>query len=103
LLLAALAKGFNAHVTRRTRLVEVGSSAGPTITLPGAILRSIDLTLLGSGFGSAPLDRILATIPTLFEMAATGGLKIAPEPIPLSRVEMAWDRVEKGRRIVFTV
>jgi NADPH:quinone reductase-like Zn-dependent oxidoreductase len=103
LLLEALAKGFKAAATHKTRLVEVGSSAGQTITLPGATLRSIDLTILGSGFGAAPLDRILATIPTLFEMAASGRLKIAVEPIPLAEVETAWDRVEKGRRIVFTV
>ena len=33
LLLEALAKGFNASATRPTRLVEVGESAGKTITL----------------------------------------------------------------------
>jgi NADPH2:quinone reductase len=103
LLLEALAKGFKSSSTHRTRLVEVGESAGKTITLPGAILRSIDLTLLGSGFGSAPLELILDTIPTLFSMAATGKLKIAVEPFPLAEVETAWNRVEKGRRIVFTV
>jgi NADPH:quinone reductase-like Zn-dependent oxidoreductase len=103
LLLEALAKGFKAQATRKTRLVEVGSSAGPTITLPSATLRSIDLTLVGSGFGAVPLDRILAAIPTLFEMAAAGSLKIAAEPVPLAEVETVWDRVEKGRRIVFTV
>ena len=43
LLLEALAKEFSASSTRPTRLVEVGTSAGPTITLPGATLRSIDL------------------------------------------------------------
>ncbi|MGA3102686.1 MAG: hypothetical protein ABSD61_12555 [Terracidiphilus sp.] len=37
------------------------------------------------------------------EKAASGSLKIAVEPIPLAEVETAWDRVEKGRRIVFTV
>jgi NADPH2:quinone reductase len=103
LLLEALAKGFKTTATHKTRLVEVGSSAGQTITLPGATLRSIDLTLLGSGFGSAPLDLILATIPALFDMAASGSLKIAVEPVPLAEVETAWDRQEKGRRIVFTV
>ena len=103
LLLEALAKGFKATATHKTRLVEAGSSAGQTITLPGATLRSIDLTLLGSGFGSARFDRILAAIPTLFELAASGGLKIAVEPVPLAEVGTAWDRVEKGRRIVFTV
>ncbi len=103
LLLEALAKGFKAEATHKTRLVEVGDSAGKTITLPGATLRSIDLTLLGSGFGAAPLDRILATISTLFGMVAAGTLKVAVEPVPLAEVETAWDRAEKGRRIVFTV
>jgi NADPH:quinone reductase-like Zn-dependent oxidoreductase len=103
ILLEALAKGFNATATRRTRLVEVGSSAGRTITLPGATLRSIDLTLLGSGFGAAPLEKIFASIPVLFSMAAKGKLKIAVEPVPLSDVAAAWGREEKGRRIVFTV
>lgn len=103
LLLEALARGFKAQATQRTRLVDVGSAAGRTITLPAEVLRSIDLTLLGSGFGAVALDGILATIPTLFDMAAAGNLQIAVEPVPLTEVESAWNRVEKGRRIVFTV
>jgi NADPH2:quinone reductase len=103
LLLEALAKGFQASSTRATRLVEVGESAGKTISLPGSTLRSIDLTLLGSGFGSVPLALILASIPTMFAMAAAGSLKVAVEPVPLAEVEAAWSRVEKGRRIVFTI
>jgi NADPH:quinone reductase-like Zn-dependent oxidoreductase len=102
LLLDALAKGFRAEATRPTRLVEVGESAGKTIALPGAILRSIDLTLKGSGFGSARMDKIFAAIPVLFGMAARGELTIAAEPVPLSDVEKAWTRVLKGHRIVFT-
>jgi NADPH:quinone reductase-like Zn-dependent oxidoreductase len=103
LVLEALAKGFKAQATHRTRLVEVGASAGRTITLPAEVLRSIDLTILGSGFGAASLERIFATIPSLFEMAAAGNLQIAVEPVPLVEVEPAWSRVEKGRRIVFTI
>ena len=103
LLLEALAKGFKASSTPSTRLVEVGASAGPTITLPGAILRSVDLTILGSGFGSAAMDKIFAAIPVLFSLAAEGKLKIDLEPVPLSDVEAAWSRVDKGRRVVFTV
>jgi NADPH:quinone reductase-like Zn-dependent oxidoreductase len=101
LLLEALARGFRAASTRPTRLVEVGESAGKTITLPGATLRSVDLRLIGSGFGAVPLDRVLAAIPTLFILAARGALKIAVETVPLADVEAAWNRVEKGRRIVF--
>jgi NADPH:quinone reductase-like Zn-dependent oxidoreductase len=102
LLLEALARGFRASSTHRTRLVEVGESAGRTINLPGAILRSIDLTVLGSGFGAAPLDQIFAAIPLLFSLAAAGSLNVDVEPVPLTDVEAAWNRAEKGRRIVFT-
>jgi NADPH:quinone reductase-like Zn-dependent oxidoreductase len=103
LLLEALTKGFHPSATHRTRLVEVGESAGRTISLPGSTLRSIDLTLLGSGFGSASLDVIFAAIPKLFALAAAGTLKIDVEPVPLAEVETAWNRADKGRRIVFTV
>ncbi len=103
LVLEALAKGFKTESTHKTRLVEVGSMAGQTITLPAATLRSIDLTLLGSGFGAASMESILAAIPTLFELAAKRTLTIAIDPVPLSQVEVAWDSAEKGRRIVFTL
>jgi NADPH2:quinone reductase len=103
LLLEALARGFQARATRATRLVEVGESAGRTITLPGATLRSIDLKMMGSGFGSVSLDTVFRAIPELFELAASGVLSIDVERVPLAEVESAWNRVEKGRRIVFTV
>lgn len=103
LALEALAKGFHPSATRSTRLVEIGESAGKTINLPGATLRSIDLKMMGSGFGSVPLANIRAAIPKLFEMAAAGTLQIETEPVPLREVESAWNRVEKGRRVVFTV
>ena len=102
LLLEALSKGFSANPTR-TRLVEVGESAGKAITLPGATLRSVDLSLIGSGFGSVPLQKVLDAIPHLFSLAASGVLKVAVEAIPLKDVETAWNRSEKGRRIVFTI
>jgi NADPH:quinone reductase-like Zn-dependent oxidoreductase len=103
LLLEALTKGFNPKGGRSTRLVEVGESAGRTITLPGPTLRSIDLKLMGSGFGSVPLERVLEGIPTLFSMAAAGSLRVTAEPIPLTDVEAAWSRKERGKRIVFTI
>ena len=103
LLLEALARTFNPNATRTVRLVEVGESAGKTINLPGATLRSVDLRIMGSGFGSFPLQRVLEAIPTLFDMAASGALRVAVEPVPLAEVEEAWNRPEKGRRIVFTV
>ena len=66
LLLEALAKGFKTQDTHRTRLVEVGAMAGPTITLPGATLRSIDLALMGSGFGAVPWTGSSPPFPRFF-------------------------------------
>jgi NADPH:quinone reductase-like Zn-dependent oxidoreductase len=103
LLLEALTKGFSTSSTRPTRLVEVGDSAGKTIVLPGATLRSIDLKLMGSGFGAVPMERVLECIRNMFKVAATGSLKVAAVPVPLAEVETAWNRAEPGQRIVFTV
>jgi NADPH:quinone reductase-like Zn-dependent oxidoreductase len=103
LLLSVLAKGFRPEATRRTRLVEVGESAGRTISLPGAVLRSVDLTLLGSGFGSVPLTGLVESISRLFSLALDGHLKMSVEPRPLSQVEESWTADEKGKRLVFTI
>jgi hypothetical protein len=70
--------------------------------LPAATLRSIDLKLLGSGFGSVPLDRVLGTMPTPFDLVSKGILRVVVDPVPITDIEAAWNRVENGRRIVFT-
>jgi NADPH2:quinone reductase len=46
-----------------TRLVEVGESAGSTITLPAAVLRSTALTILGTG-GMPSWDILTDAFPT---------------------------------------
>jgi NADPH:quinone reductase-like Zn-dependent oxidoreductase len=103
LLLEALAKGFRPDKAHATRLIEVGESAGKSITLPGATLRSVDLRLLGSGFGSVSLQGIFDAIPELFTLAAAGKVTIDVAPTPLSDVERSWTRQSDGRRIVFTM
>ena len=103
LLLEALSKRLNPEAPRPVRLVEVGESAGRTINLPGATLRSIDLKMMGSGFGSFPLKKVFDAIPALFELAAAGTLRVAVEPVALAEIEEAWNRPERGRRIVFTI
>ena len=102
LLMEALAKGFDPNAGRSTRWVEVGESAGKSISLPGATLRSVDLTLMGGGFGSVPLQQVLDAIPTLFALGASGALTVPVDPVPLAGVEAAWNRRESGKRIVFT-
>ncbi|HEY1781729.1 MAG TPA: zinc-binding alcohol dehydrogenase family protein [Roseiarcus sp.] len=98
-LLIAAAKAAKAPV----RFVQIGSISGETIALPSAVLRSAPITLMGSGLGSVPLDRLLAAIGPGLEAAASGGVRIAAKAVPLSEVEQAWTGDDSGQRVVFTV
>lgn len=102
-LIEALGKGFKQSGSRSIRFVQVGDVAGKTISLAGAALRSIDLKLMGSGFGSVPLERVVDVLPSVFALAASGALTIEVDRKPLSAVEEAWGAKPQGRRIVFTM
>jgi len=85
----------------RTRLVEIGEIAGPTISLPAAALRSSGLELYGSGGGSIPHSAIFDAFPQIWTLAASGKLRIDIEPAPLADVENLWQRQDSpGRRFV---
>ena len=103
LLLEALTKQFNRMATHPTRMVQIGDMAGKTITLAGSTLRSIDLTIMGSGIGASPMPRILSAASDLFGLVAEGKLTQNTLQMPLAEVSEAWSRVEKGQRIVLTV
>ncbi len=85
------------------RFVQVGSASGSDITLPSPVLRSSAITLMGSGIGSIPLDRLMASVGGLFHAARPAGLQIAAKPVPLSEVEQAWPEDDSTRRTVFIV
>lgn len=74
-----------------TRYVQVGSMAGPTITLPAGILRSAGIELVGSGAGSVPAEALAKIgtdyLPALFAMLNDGRLVLDVQPEPLSAVE----------------
>jgi NADPH:quinone reductase-like Zn-dependent oxidoreductase len=82
-----------------TRLVEVGESAGPAITLPAAVLRSTALTILGTA-GIPSWDVLTEAFEQVTNRAARGELRIAIERVPLADIEQAWERNASGRRIV---
>lgn len=85
----------------RTRLIEVGEMAAPTIVLSAAALRSSGLELYGSGGGSIPLKAIFDTFPQLWALAASGKLRFDTEQAPLADVEAIWQRQPlPGRRLV---
>ena len=82
-----------------SRLVEVGESAGPAITLPAAVLRSTALTILGTA-GIPSWDVLTQAFQQVTNRAARGELRIETEPVPLAEIEEAWERDAQGRRLV---
>jgi NADPH2:quinone reductase len=86
---------------RITRLVEIGESAGPTVSLPGAALRSSGLEIYGAGGGSVPWKAILEAVPQILEHAARGELKVETKRVALSEVESVWGKKADDGRVVF--
>ncbi len=85
----------------RIRLVEVGESAGPTISLPAAVLRSSGLEILGAGTGLVPpFDVIRDAYKQLMDRAARGEMRVDAEPVPLADVEGAWQRDARSRLVI---
>lgn len=99
-LLAAMTRPEFAAVTKETRLVQVGESAGATISLPAAVLRSTALTIMGTA--GIPSREILAeAMEQVLGRGARGELRIETERVALADIEAAWQRKEApGRRIV---
>jgi NADPH:quinone reductase-like Zn-dependent oxidoreductase len=85
------------------RFVQVGSASGLDITLPGAVLRSSAIELMGSGIGSVGVDRFIDVIGRLLRATGPAGFQIAATPVPLSDVERAWPNDDSTKRTVFTV
>lgn len=84
-------------------LYVAGAVNAPTIALPSAALRSAAIELLGSGFGSMPLDRLVKAIDDLMRATVPGGFKIATKTFPLSAIEETWSSAGNIPRPVFLV
>jgi len=98
----------NGSFTHRTRFISVGSLAGDTIQLSAEILRSVDLQLSGSGFGSwtkAEMVQLIDEIlPEMFELAASKKLVIETVSLDIKEIEKAWDMdIPSGKRLVITI
>jgi NADPH:quinone reductase-like Zn-dependent oxidoreductase len=101
-LLAAITRKDFSPASSRVRLVQVGESAGATISLPSAVLRSSRLEILGAGSGSAPASREMwdEAIQWLLVNVARGVLKIDTEKVALAQIESEWGKERHGRRAV---
>lgn len=101
ILLEAVSQKGLTHAATRIRYVQIGNSAGPTINLAAATLRSSGLELLGSGFGSASIEQILQAVGELFKEAAKKPFQNAVKTAPLRDVETLWNSREEAVRLVF--
>jgi NADPH:quinone reductase-like Zn-dependent oxidoreductase len=100
--LLAAASGHGGQVAEpRIRYVQIGSSAGPVINFPGAVLRSSGLELTGSGLGSLSHAGLLRAVAGVFAAIGSAGLAVATNAVPLQRVETAW-MTSSPDRLVFT-
>jgi NADPH:quinone reductase-like Zn-dependent oxidoreductase len=85
----------------RSRYVQIGNLAGANISLPASTLRSANIEILGSGFGSASLPDILKGVAAFFSLCATQKIEFAYKTAPLSEVESLWNAKGSGERLVF--
>lgn len=95
---AILQKGLD-HAASRIRYIQIGNSAGTTIALPAATLRSSGLELLGSGFGSVSMDKIFASLRSILDEAAKQPFQIKLIAAPLRDVEKLWNSHEHARLV----
>jgi NADPH:quinone reductase-like Zn-dependent oxidoreductase len=108
LILDALKGGGLHNNLKNLRFVTVGSMAGEQIQLSSGILRSSDIKILGSGYGSIPAEVIeklpSEILPEMLQLAADGKLKIETVTAPLKNIETAWnDYIPAGKRLVIVI
>jgi NADPH:quinone reductase-like Zn-dependent oxidoreductase len=101
LVLQAISQKGLQKAAARIRFIQIGESAGKTISLHAATLRSSGLELLGSGFGSASLDQLRQALAEFFQVAAKEPFQFRTKAAPLRDVETLWNTAEEDKRLVF--
>jgi hypothetical protein len=71
---------------KQLNYIEIGSVGGPTVQLPGALLRSRNIILSGSGLGSWSIADLRRQLPSLF--IAVGEAKFHDDFLKEARVEI---------------
>lgn len=83
--------------------VQIGTMAGAEIALPGALLRSTDIRLLGSGFGSFTMAEVAAARPEILGAVVDLGIEIDVTAVPAETVAEIWRADTAGKRVVLTL
>ena len=96
------------NFTHKMRFISVGSVTGDTIQLSSEILRSLDLTISGSGLGSWTKNEMqqlfTEIIPEMFRLAADGKLVVETSTVNLQDIEQLWEQeIPDGKRLVVKI
>jgi NADPH:quinone reductase-like Zn-dependent oxidoreductase len=86
----------------RLRYVQLGTMAGPEISLRGDALRSSGLELLGSGIGSVAVRELLAGAGELIGATLEAGFDMPVTTLPLAAVAEAWADASNTRYVLCT-
>lgn len=85
---------------KRTRVVQVGSSADESLIVPAAAVRTSGVELVGATKGLGP-ESMAAAYKRAVAWAHDGELVFNIERVPLSQIEFAWTRTDlAGKRLV---
>lgn len=86
-----------------SEFVQIGTMAGAEIALPGALLRSTDIRLLGSGFGSFTAEEVAAARPDILDAVVELGIEMDVTAVPAESVADVWRADTAGTRVVLTL
>jgi NADPH:quinone reductase-like Zn-dependent oxidoreductase len=87
-------------MAKPTRLIQVGESAGPTLTLAAESLRTSGVELYGVTKG-LDATTMMQAYQQAVQRAQDGTLTFDIERVPLSQIQPAWQRTDlRGRRLV---
>lgn len=82
--------------------VQIGTVVGPTVDLPGDVLRSKDITIRGTGPGAWGMQDLGAELPKIIDAITSGKVRPASfQEVKLADIESAWTQ-QGGQRMVIT-
>ncbi|MFT8478010.1 MAG: zinc-binding alcohol dehydrogenase family protein [Liquorilactobacillus sp.] len=82
------------------RYIQIGTLVAQEIIVPGALLRSTKLTLMGSGLGSVGSKELLLSAEKVFELAVTNHWHIPNTTFRLEDIKKAWEAPSHPRPVI---
>lgn len=87
-------------LAKRVRVVQVGASAGESLSLPAAAVRTSGVEIVGAAKGLTA-ETLTAAYEQAVAWACSGDLVFNVVRVPLSQIETAWTRTDLGgKRLV---